>query len=97
MLLNELVPGLVCQVLGVEAGALWPLKLHGEGLVVVLPVPGPPHHAEQIQLRPRQLTWVTETIIRRRILSIDIVTNFITFSTFLGFLGHDCTSGTLVC
>ena len=44
MLLNELLPGLVGHVIGVEPGALGPLELHGEGLVMVLSVPRPPHH-----------------------------------------------------
>ena len=60
MLLNELLPGLVGHVIGVEPGALGPLELHGEGLVMVLSVPRPPHHVVQNQLSIGQITWITE-------------------------------------
>ena len=60
MLLNELLPGLVGHVIGVEPGALGPLELHSEGLVMVLSVPRPPHHVVQNQLSIGQITWITE-------------------------------------
>ena len=56
VLLNELLPGLVGHIIGVEPGALRPLHLHGEGLVVVLPVPGSPHHVVQNKLSIGQIT-----------------------------------------
>ena len=78
------------HLLWVEPGALRSLKLHGEGLVVVLPVPGSPHHVEQIKLSFGKLTWVTKnTILKSKV-------EWPKF-TFLSFLWHDCTSDTLVC
>ena len=59
MVLNELLPGLLGHVLGVEPGALWPLEVHGEGLVMVLPVPGAPHHVIQVKLGGGQLTGIS--------------------------------------